>query len=257
MKPLDLVGKRFGSLLVIERRGSDEKGQSLWLCRCDCGTEKIVRGHDLKGGTKSCGCSRRYNTGLYQHGLSHTRIHSIWRSIKDRCYNPKNRHYKHYGGRGISVCDEWKDNFIPFYNWSLENGYEENLTIDRIDVNAGYYPGNCRWVSVETQANNKRNNKVFTLNGKTLTISQWSKETGVKYGDIQNRLNYGYSFEEAIDTNFKRVYRCKNERNQEIRDLCKKMGVSYKLVIQRVNAGWDIEKALTQPSRAEKQKAAP
>lgn len=258
MKALDLVGKRFGSLLVIERKGSDEKGQSLWFCRCDCGTEKVVRGHDLKGGTKSCGCSRRYNTGLYKHGLSNTRLHRIWRSIQDRCYNQNNQDYIHYGGRGITVCDEWKDDFLIFYNWAIENGYNENLTIDRIDVNDGYSPQNCRWVSMKTQANNKRNNKVFTFNGKTLTISQWSKETGIKYGDIQNRLNYGYSFEEAINPNFKRVYHCKTEENQRLKDLCEERGMPYKLVWRRVRDGWDIEKALGTPSkRNPKHKAAP
>lgn len=258
MKALDLVGKRFGSLLVIERRGSDEKGQSLWLCCCDCGAEKVVRGHDLKGGTKSCGCSRKYNTGLYKHGLSNTRIHRIWRSIQDRCYNQNNQDYRHYGGRGITVCDEWKDDFLLFYNWALENGYNENLTIDRVDVNSGYSPENCRWVSMETQANNKRNNKVFTLNGKTLTVSQWSKETGVKYGDIQNRLNYGYSFEEAISPNFKRKFHCKTEENKRIKDLCDEKGVSYKTVYRRLKEGWTLERALTTPlQKRRKGKAAP
>lgn len=250
MKPLDLIGNRFGSLTVIERKCSDEKGQSLWLCRCDCGTEKIVRGHDLKGGTKSCGCSRRYNTGLYKHGLSRTRIHRVWRSIIDRCYNENNADYKHYGARGIIVCVEWKNDFMEFYRWSLANGYQEKLTIDRIDTNSGYFPENCRWVSMDVQANNRRNNKLFTLNGKTQTLAQWSKETGVKYGDIQNRLNYGYSFEEAINPNFKRIYKCKNEFNTKIRNLCAERGVSYSLVIQRVKAGWEIERALSTPSRA-------
>lgn len=256
MKALNLVGKRFGFLLVIERKGSDEKGQSLWLCRCDCGTEKVVRGHDLKGGTKSCGCSRRYNTGLYKHGLSNTRLHRIWRSIQDRCYNQKNQDYRHYGGRGITVCDEWREDFMSFYNWSMENGYEEILTIDRIDVNKGYCPDNCRWVSMVEQSNNRRNNKVITFHGESLTIAQWSKKIGVKYGDIQNRLNYGYSFEDAINPNFKRVYHYKTEENQRLKELCEKRGVPYKLVFQRVKAGWDVEKALSLPSRST-HKAAP
>lgn len=252
MKASDLIGLRFGGLTVIERRGSDKKGQSLWLCRCDCGTEKIVRGHDLKGGTKSCGCSRKYNCGLYKHGLSHTRIHSIWRSIKDRCYNPKNQDYKHYGGRGITVCEEWKNDFLSFYNWALNNGYGEGLTIDRIDVNSGYHPENCQWVSMVEQSNNRRNNKVITFRGESLTVAQWSRKTGVKYGDIQNRLNYGFSFEEAINPDFKRVYKCKSEFNQKLRDICKEKGIPYKLVYQRVRAGWDIEKALNTPSRRSK-----
>lgn len=255
-KPLDLVGKRFGSLVVIERRGSDEKGQSMWLVHCDCGTEKVVRGHDLKGGVKSCGCSRRYNTGLYKHGLSQTRLHGIWRSMKDRCYNERSQDYKFYGARGIKLCDEWKEDFIPFYEWSNDNGYKDGLTIDRIDVNGNYCPGNCRWVSMTVQANNRQTNKVFTHNGKTMTVAEWARETGIKYGDIQNRLNYGYSFEEAIDPSFKRVYTFKNAENKKIHDLCAERGMPYSLVIQRVKYGWDIEKALSTPSRRKKNTAA-
>lgn len=203
----------------------------------------------MKGGTKSCGCSRRYNTGLYKHGLSNTRLHRIWRSIHDRCYNSNNQDYKHYGERGIIMCAEWKDEFMPFYNWAIKNGYKENLTIDRIDVNKGYFPDNCRWVSMVEQNNNRRNNKIMTFNGESLTIAQWSKKTGVKYGDIQNRLRYGYSFEEAINPNFKKIYHYKTKENQELKVLCDEKGVSYKLVWQRVRLGWDIDKALNTPPR--------
>lgn len=255
-KPLNLIGKRFGLLTVVERKPSDAKGQSMWLCRCDCGNEKIIRGHDLtQGKTQSCGCTRKYNCGLYKHGLSHTRLHGIWRNIKGRCYNPNNPCYQHYGGRGITVCDEWKNDFQKFYDWSMENGYQENLSIDRIDANGAYSPQNCRWADSITQANNKRNNKVFTAYGKTMTVAQWSRETGVKYGDIQNRLNYGYSFEEAIDPNFTRIY-FKNAENRKVHDLCVERGVPYGLVIQRVQHGWDIEKALSLPSKRSKNKTA-
>ena len=175
--------------------------------------------------------------------------------MKDRCYNERSLDFKHYGGRGIKVCDEWKDDFMPFYEWANANGYKDDLTIDRIDVDSGYSPDNCRWVSMTVQSNNRRTNKVFTYNGKTMTVAEWARETGVKYGDIQNRLNYGYSFAEAIDPNFKREYEYKDEENKKLHDLCVERGVPYSLVSQRVKYGWDLEKALSTPSRRPKKEA--
>lgn len=207
MKPLNLSGQRFGSLTVIKRAGSDKKGQSMWLCRCDCGNEKIIRGHDLKGGTKSCGCSRRYNTGLYKHGLSKTRLHRIWRSIKDRCYNDNSLDFKFYGGRGVSVCAEWKCDFLSFFNWASSSGYKDGLTIDRIDVNGDYCPENCRWVPIVEQANNKRNNTYLTYHGETKTISQWARELKISPQTISSRLRYGFSMEKVLDNSGKRLKR--------------------------------------------------
>lgn len=255
-KALDLVGKRFGMLTVVERRASDGKGQSMWLCRCDCGTEKVLRGHDLtQGKVRSCGCTRRYNCGLYKHGLSHTKLHSRWRNIKERCYNPKNPCYKHYGGRGIAMCDEWKNDFMAFYSWAMENGYTDELTVDRIDYNKGYSPQNCRLVGWVEQQNNKRNNRRFTVGDKTLTIAEWSRESGVQYRDIMNRLNYGYTMEEAIKPDFKKHHLCMNAENQNLYDLCVERGIRYSLVKQRVDRGWDIERALSTPAKERKKRA--
>lgn len=202
MQVNDLTNQKFGSLLVIERRGSDKKGQAMWLCRCDCGTEKIIRGHDLKGGVKSCGCSRRYNTGLYQHGLSGTRLHNIWRSMKDRCYNPKNKSYSFYGGRGISLCSEWLQDFTAFYEWANSHGYSENLTIDRIDTNGDYSPQNCRWIDRTEQANNTRKNIYITIEDETKTLSQWCKILGVNYHSAQTRIYKGWEPKKALITPF-------------------------------------------------------
>ena len=166
----DLTGQKFGRLIVTEFHGIDKRGYALWNCICECGRRPVVRGDHLRSGnTKSCGCLRyevnnaRYGkeNPRYSHGLCHHRLYAVWASMKDRCYNQNVSQFKDYGGRGIIVCDEWKDDFKAFYDWAVSHGYDENAphgqcTIDRIDNNKGYSPDNCRWVSMEVQVLNKR-----------------------------------------------------------------------------------------------------
>lgn len=164
---IDLTGQRFGRLVVIERT-TNKGDHPSWLCRCDCGGEKIVRGSDLKSGhTQSCGCLHKevvtsileQRTNKHTHGKSRTRLYRIWSAMKSRCFDKKRECFKHYGGRGIAVCIEWKDNFQSFHDWAMANGYEEHLTIDRIDVNGNYEPSNCRWITLEQQQTNRTNTK--------------------------------------------------------------------------------------------------
>ena len=129
-----------------------------------------------------------------KHNLSKTRLYNIWKLMKQRCYNCKYTQFKDYGGRGIIVCEEWNESFLSFYSWAMENGYEDNLSIDRIDGNKNYEPNNCRWTTKTMQQNNTRRNKYIEYNGEKHSVSQWAKILGVSRGCLQKRINKGWSF---------------------------------------------------------------
>ena len=203
MPPLiDLTGQRFGRLIVVSRAENVGK-KTAWLCRCDCGNTKIVHGWSLKSGqTRSCGCLSNETRGRnpITHGQSYTRLYTIWIGMKQRCYYQKHKHFKRYGGRGIAVCDEWRDDFRAFHDWSMANGYEERLTIDRIDNDGNYAPSNCRWATYSEQANNMSSNRIIEFGGEKRTIKEWSKITGIPHPTITGRLNRGWTIERALNT---------------------------------------------------------
>lgn len=172
----DLTGKTFGRLKVIARSKNNKWGDSQWVCKCDCGNIKIILGKNLVNGrTRSCGCllseksKERMKKIATKHGKSNLRINKTYRSMKERCYNENSKDYKNYGGRGIKICNEWLDDFMNFYNWAINNGYADNLTIERINVNGNYEPNNCTWIPKGEQAQNQRKSRRVQIDGKLYT----------------------------------------------------------------------------------------
>jgi len=198
----DLENQKFGKLTVLKR--VEDKilpcGQkrTQWLCICECGKQVIISAENLKiGKTKSCGCLRKETSKEInlQHGLAKTRINNIYHNMKRRC---KNKNNKYYGERGIAVCSEWQ-NFESFYNWAINNGYQDNLTIDRIDNNGNYEPANCRWVTYVKQNNNRRSNHYIEYNGIKHSIAEWSKILNINYSTLKSRIKYGWSLERIFN----------------------------------------------------------
>lgn len=143
--------------------------------------------------------TKKYSNGFDFHNSAHKRLYMIWFDMKRRCYQSQNKRYDRYGARGIAVCEEWKDDFQSFFDWSMRNGYDETLSIDRIDMNGDYTPTNCRWVDKYIQANNRSNNHFITHNGKTQTLMQWSKEVNMNYSTLRQRVRSGWSFDDVIN----------------------------------------------------------
>ena len=194
------IGNKYGRLTVVSSAGKTKDGRQQFFCVCECGKELVVLGKSLKSGnTKSCGCYR-HEAGIVAnttHGMSKTHIYRIWASMKDRCFRPKNTNFQRYGGRGITVCQEWLS-FENFWDWAKNNGYKEGLSIDRINANGNYEPSNCRWITMCEQASNKRSNVFFTFNGETHTMKQWSEITGINYYTMQNRYKAGKTIDEIF-----------------------------------------------------------
>ena len=299
---IDLTGQRFGRLVVLERAEDHvtKSGKKVkqWNCLCDCGNEKIVRHGELRNGhTKSCGCLHKEMAGAINrtHGLSakHDRLYPLWKSIKYRCYNKNSKSYKDYGGRGIKMCDEWLNNPKAFCDWAINNGYKEDktdkgvnvLTIDRIDVNGDYCPENCRFVTNEVQARNKRDTipdeeryRICPICGKEYEVSfrngakTCSYECGFKLrtkthsntkdytkicpicGERFNAKRGGH-FNQAVYCSAK----CRNISNSPIWEYngeklhvvewAERLGITPHCLLHRKELGWDVERILTTPLR--------
>ena len=201
-KCIDLTGMRFHELKVIER--ADNIGaQTAWLCECSCGKRKVVMSCHLKNGNvRSCGhlISQNVRKANTRHGMFNTRLYKIFDSMKQRCYNPNSTSYHNYGGRGITICDEWLNDPSAFFKWSLENGYSDDLTIDRKDNDKGYSPENCRWTTEIEQHNNTRRNRYVEYKGEVHTLSEWCRILGLNYSTVKTRLNVlKWSVEEAFE----------------------------------------------------------
>lgn len=187
----DMAGMKFGKLTVLERSsdvGNGKKPRVKWVCRCDCGNTVVVSGDGLKDGHhKTCGRCRK------THPEDH-KLYERWLNMKRRCTDPKNKRWDVYGGKGITVCKEWL-NFEVFKKWALENGYRDDLSIDRIDNNKGYCPENCRWADAYTQMNNTSRNRFVVVYGEKMTMAQAARKLNVTYAAIQHRVQRGQSLE--------------------------------------------------------------
>ena len=208
----DLTGQKFGRLTVICRVSNTPDGRAKWKCVCDCGAEHIVIGSLLKSGQiQSCGClsrDRHYAT----HRMSYTRLYRIWCGMKDRCIRPNHKSFKDYGGRGITVCSEWRDDFSTFATWAIEHGYQNDLSIDRIDNDGPYSPNNCRWVNMKEQCKNQRNTRLLEYQGQIKTLGEWAEQTGIPIKLISSRFARGWTaeriFAEPVHS------KCKNHRGK-------------------------------------------
>lgn len=190
---IDMIGKRFTRLVVVSEIKPHIKpsGQkvAMYKCLCDCGNYTIVPGTHLRSGhSQSCGCLKAEQK---KHGT--TRLARIWRNMIQRCNDPNSASYKRYGARGITVCDSWVENYEIFKLWAKKAGYEDGLTLDRIDNTKGYEPVNCRWATYKEQANNKSNNLLLTYKGETHTASEWADVYGIDVSKIYRRKSKGWS----------------------------------------------------------------
>lgn len=200
----DLTGRKFSNLTVLslhhkkqlyKKDGKPNGHLYYYECICVCGKKSIVAASALKNSSvKSCGCLQRKRVSEMakissrKHGYRNTRLYREWQSMKGRCYYSSVNGYERYGGRGISVCDEWRDNFISFKDWAMAHGYNDELTIDRINVNGNYEPNNCRWVTQKVQSRNSRTNHLITYNNETHCLVEWAEVLGMPYTVIKNRI---------------------------------------------------------------------
>lgn len=192
----NLIGLKFGKLTVIGRAPNSKQGKARWICRCDCGKIKSnpVLSYDLKSlKISSCGCKYFESNKCRNliHGLAKTRIYHIWSGMKRRCKVDPNY-------ADINVCKEWENSFDKFYKWAIENGYERNLTLDRIDNSLGYFPDNCRWATYKQQERNRKNNRIVTIKGDSHVLSEWEEITGILAVTIAWRIDHGWNEDELL-----------------------------------------------------------
>ncbi len=209
---MDLVKQKFNRLEVIKFSHNDKYSSRIWKCKCECGNIVLASTNSLRrNNTKSCGCLQKEKAAISgrnsatTHGLSKdsngkkTRLFRIWMGMKTRCYNPNVVEYPRYGGKGVVICEEWK-NFEAFHNWALTNGYQENLSIDRKELSGNYEPSNCRWVTDKVQCRNRTSSRIIDFNGQQKTLVEWAEINSMSINCLFERLKRGWSIEKALTT---------------------------------------------------------
>lgn len=198
------VGQKYNHLTIIEKSERNTNKKSYWICKCECGNISTVQSYDLtRNKTISCNdCgNKRIGEKNKKHDSYKIRLYRTWSNMKTRCNNSNYEMYKSYGGKGIKVCEEWNE-FIVFKDWALNNGYKENLTLDRINNDKSYCPENCRWATMKVQQNNRTNNNMITFKGETLTMKQWSEKLGILYTTIQRRMKKKWPIEKVLSKKY-------------------------------------------------------
>lgn len=203
---IDITGQTFGKLTAIKRVENNNLGKVQYLCLCECGNKKIVTKQNLTNGIcKSCGCIKKeqdkINLKFPKHNMCSTRLYNIWKGMRWRCRSKKNKRRKFYLDKSIEVCKEWQEDFLNFYNWAMNNGYKDTLTIDRINNDGNYEPDNCRWATYTEQNNNQSTSKKYIYKNKIYTIKELSEMTGIKLPTLYQRLEQSkWEIEKAINT---------------------------------------------------------
>lgn len=193
---MQMIGQKFNRVTVIAEAGVDSSRRKKYLCQCDCGNTLTLLGTTLrKGGGQGCEhCIKAANATKHgaNAGGKRDRLYNIWLAMKDRCNNPNNTKYQHYGGRGIIVCKEWQDNYEPFRDWALTHGYEDTLTIDRRNNNGNYTPDNCWWATRSDQMNNSRSCRYITIADVTMSLTKWCRHYGISVHSVRQRIDKGH-----------------------------------------------------------------
>lgn len=237
------VGKKFGMLTVLQpvhvttNQGNNEWH---WEMKCDCGNKKVYRPYPvIKGKIVSCGCWRgQGKQAPKRHSESHTRLHNIWCGINNRC-NPSHKNNSRYGARGIKVCSEWGE-YENFAKWAREHGYEDGLTIERVNVDGDYCPENCKWIPLEKQARNRRTTLWVTYQGEKMSLAEAAEIAGLPYKQVHYRIKRnGWSVEKALSTPIR--------GKSTLRMKCEELGLNYHTIYNRIWMGWSEEDAINTP----------
>jgi len=250
MLRLNLVGKRFNKLKVIKYAGTF-KGRTYWICKCDCGNYKKVRGsHLTTNNTQSCGCIMSENNKT--HGLSNTHLYSVWADMKDRRNNKNSPAYHNYGGRGISVCNEWKKSFEAFYNFALNNGFKIGIEIDRIDNDGNYEPSNVRFTTRKQNTRNRRNNTIITINGISKTLIEWAEKSGIGRATIGWRYKNGISDKDLLKPvgSFNGKYITVDGITKRLCEWAREIGIKPDTLAKRYESGHRDDKLLKPLNKA-------
>ena len=242
----DEAGKRYGNLTVL--KFAHVKRGVHWLCQCDCGNTAVVAGHHLRrGGVTTCGCVH-----YKANGMSGSPVYKVWQQIKERCYNPKNTHYKNYGGRegqAITVCARWLESFVNFFEDMGERPFD-GATVERVDNDSGYSPDNCVWATRHEQMANSRAAKLLTFNGETKCLAEWARSLGIDQKTITYRLKH-WGLEKALSTpvtppNRRRVRMLTyNGETHPLGEWARKLGINRATLSDRLSRGWSVEEAFT------------